>query len=702
MQVAHCFAHDAEALRRARQRNPLREGGLVMRGAERLPLLNNVVQRMHSVRGNSEGLERARELNPLGHNGFITRLGEHIPGLADTICCIHSFTGHSVEAERARAFSLQRMVGRRGAITKLAELLPGTHLVAAALAELKGDREEALRALNLIRQWKDAAGADGALARFAELIPGLDIIQFGLRVNAGQYAHAVRAICKTRWVLITARSSALVMATGKLGELEILEVESDLQVEPKAASLAGGLVDLCIHLLHFDGNGQQRWIQRGGHNRMNPFASPKCDKDSLGIGSQMQFGRNLVQGKKIARANKELRTILDYVTETAPDYVRWLVELTNWSVLEWEPESRSSRRIMQVLSVLFPPMSFKPPPSSAPSAAFAKAFQDSISAVSIRHRCMPVSPHTFHVAPRQPHKAELRNGAPEVAATVSCLSCFAWLGCGLHLAGVAACMAGCTAAVGAIKRSVKHNFIPWLNKSNAKIWEWMSAPTTPLSMQQEMAEAQARNGLSAHVVNDVSCSSFFSINSCEESEDEDRDQAKGIIFDWSQELFEELQLSEKLRDYILYEFLSVRRMWNWCYPAVWIFQLFECKLRSFMDNAVDGQTVPVVIPIPLAAGKYESGLWLPEIKVMLVLWVRFTDHRYVAAVSVAVVDGILDDVANSLKQQLMPADLRTADPRLADFTEPIETDFKIALKWTAEDRLRVELRDLLVKLQLPL
>ena len=124
--------------------------------------------------------------------------------------------------------------------------LPGTNLIAALLAEAKGDHREAVKALNLLKRWRDVASADGALARVAELLPGVDIISFGLMVNHGHYAHAVRAICKTRWVEITATSSALALSAGAMEDWVIVSVDSDMLMQPRAASLAGGLLDVCL------------------------------------------------------------------------------------------------------------------------------------------------------------------------------------------------------------------------------------------------------------------------------------------------------------------------------------------------------------------------------------------------------------------------------------------------------------------------
>lgn len=163
-----------------------------------------------------------------------------------------------------------------------------------------------------------------------------------------------------------------------------------------------------------------------------------------------------------------------------------------------------------------------------------------------------------------------------------------------------------------------------------------------------------------------------------------------------------MRCAEKLRDYVFLELLRPTRLMNWLHPSFWALRFFERHLRRFMNDALDGQTVPLVIPIPLPAGMYEGiETWLPEIRVMLVLWLRFTDHRYITRVQVALVDGMLDQIINVALSQCLPKDLRLLDPRLAGFTEPIDLTFQVALNWVRHNRLRIELNDLRVKLHLP-
>jgi len=177
----------------------------------------------------------------------------------------------------------------------------------------------------------------------------------------------------------------------------------------------------------------------------------------------------------------------------------------------------------------------------------------------------------------------------------------------------------------------------------------------------------------------------------------------GAVFDWPEELVDRLNGGLIARDYFKNEFCTLKRPMNWLHPMCLILGLFEEPLRRFLDDAVDGQAVPLVIPIPLPEGVYNGiQTWLPDIRVMLVLWFRFhEDGKYINRVTVALVDGMIDQIANVVKDQSLPPDLRDADPRLAEFKEPIDLKFNIALNWLSDSRLRLEINGISAKLVLP-
>ena len=560
-----------ESLQRARQVNPFRSSGRLARGAEHVPFLNNVMQGLHRVTGKSEELRRARRKNPLGANGYVTKLGEHIPGLADTICCIHKFRGLDAEAERARAFSLHRMVGRQGAITHLAQLLPGTNLIAALLAEAKGDRKEAKKAMNLLKSWRDVASADGALARVAELLPGVDIISFGLMVNHGHFAHAVRAICKTRWVDVIAKSSTLTLSTGCVEDWLVQSVDSDVIVQPRATSLASGLVDVFIHLLDFDQHGNQRWVTRGLEEHELPSACARKKRRGL---------RRAFEDVKIMKANQAMHGMLDYLFLSSPHLLSFLTDLTNWAVYEWTAGSFTSRCTLRAFNVLFPPMicrRLRCP--TAPSEALARAVQNSMPRVTTTHGQMPVNPSNFQISAveEQSMLPSLSGAAAASCCTCLSLSCFASMHSFLM---PLACLSGCFAGVSFLRRRIHNNLTRWINQFNTESWKSMSSPVVPLSRQIQQSDEVPPECILEWAINENVPESVNEIF-----------EPQGVTFEWSRSLLEEVRFADLLRNYVLHEWLSRNRALNWLHPAVWIMQFFESPLRG--DCGVASESLDV-------------------------------------------------------------------------------------------------------------
>jgi len=718
VQGLHSMANHQDSLERARDHNPLASCGYITRGAERLPLVNNLMQGLHKAGGKTEDLERARDRNPLGKNGSIVKGLEHIPLVADGIHCIHKFRGDTTEAERARAFSLQRMISKQGAITKLAELVPGLNLVPAAINELSGDRVEARKALCIVQHWKEVAGADGALAKVAECIPGCDVIAFGLMLNDGHFASALRAICKTRWVEISSNRISILLRLDRVKDWTVLDIESNIEIQPKAASLAGGLLDLGIHLFDFNRHGKRRWWRRG-------MISEKDQYHAIGHIPQKS------QGVKVAKANEALREGIGALTDQVPAMVGFLIELTNWAKNEWEPSTRTSKYIMSTCYVLFPDMPYSPPPSLTGSAKLAEAIRDSLVDVTAFHRPIPLGPNVYSIPPRLHHE-EKKCGAAEAAAAVSCMSFVSCLA-GFHSCAPVACLAGCAAAVGFAHWKVKQKLSSWINSSNAAMWEWMSAsveplvqnvafmgnpkdpedpPWIPASSLTTKNNASSKKGKSHPRQRDVGKRipasapvdqrGVSDLTGSSSIGNQETTTPMGIVFHWPAELIERLDAANHIRSYVRDEFLNLplSSPRQWLHPMCWVLQFFELQLRRFLNDALDGRTVPVIIPIPLPAGVY-NGIWLPDLRIMLILWFRFTDQRYVTEVAVAIVDGMLEQMINVIKSQLLPEDLRELDPRLNDFTEPIKLTVDFASKWIQDNQIRIDLNGVHTTLHLP-
>ena len=80
----------------------------------------------------------------------------------------------------------------------------------------------------------------------------------------------------------------------------------------------------------------------------------------------------------------------------------------------------------------------------------------------------------------------------------------------------------------------------------------------------------------------------------------------GIVFNWDQSLVESVRAAEVAREYMKYEYLTLRRPMNWLHPACVAMNVFERQLRTFLNDALEGQEVPLAIPIPTPEGWYEA------------------------------------------------------------------------------------------------
>lgn len=140
-QLLHELSGNEEALERARRADPLGSNGVLTHAAEHIPLVNSVLQAVHKERDDKEALERAQLRNPIGSQGYLTKALEHIPLVSDGMVAYHRYQGDDVAAERARGYSVERLFSRDGAITRVAELVPGSNLFAAWFHRMNGDSE---------------------------------------------------------------------------------------------------------------------------------------------------------------------------------------------------------------------------------------------------------------------------------------------------------------------------------------------------------------------------------------------------------------------------------------------------------------------------------------------------------------------------------------------------------------------------------
>lgn len=448
LQALHEQTGNKAALARAQQKDPMGAQGYLTQAAEFVPVMNNVVQGLHQSTNQQEALERARRRNPFGTDGILTKVGEHIPVLADGIRCIHKFRGHSEAEERARAFSLKKLISRDGAITKLAVLLPGSNLVAAALLEIKGDHKAAEDALNILRQWDDLTKADGALAKIAELFPGIDIIAFGLHANSGNYAQALRSIVKTRWVDVKADSMRFLFRIRRTSTLTLLELEAiGLDLQPRAGFLAGGLADLAVDLFKVgaDKSGRARHLQMPRSAVEAPTSLHKSAQEAI-----------------MSAINTALAQAVQEQIDLAHETVDFLLDLLNAKVKE-------NRRGSPLMKLLLP----KAFPRKL--ASLNEVIKDALPQTVVFHS--PVAPPAAVV------EKEYVSGSSLIPAAGGAASCFSFTACFFgvlpHVTAALGCLTGCMAGMSSLGRVARRRAIPKLNQHNVQAWE--SAVNWPAS-----------------------------------------------------------------------------------------------------------------------------------------------------------------------------------------------------------------------------
>lgn len=391
------------------------------------------------------------QTHALGANSLLAKAGEHVPLLADGLVCLHKYRGQTEAEERARAFSLQKHLSKDGALTKLADLLPGSNLLAAAMLHIRGHHREAQEALNLLKNWRDCGSADGALAKVAEMLPGVDVIAFGVHVNAGNFAQALRSISKTQWTDVTG-DVIISFDLATLHGFSVSDIQaSNLEVIPVASFMYGGLLDIVTNLIEVNSRGQKR-------SRFLRAAAARSPTNPV----------HRVKETLLGCCNEALE---DLTQETLPEMIPELLDSAAMAATSY---FQSQKGYMSFLL---------PKALPAKPHELEKEFQRSLEKVTVCHkRAIPVE------VVRQKEIGKF--GSAEVIATSTCC-----LGLGLQSAGLA-CLAGCFCGFSQLRRWLQRQFVPLVNSQNEQAWNDATKEPTqvfirrPSPMEAEKSESQ--------------------------------------------------------------------------------------------------------------------------------------------------------------------------------------------------------------------
>lgn len=630
--------------------------GRITRVMEFIPFVNNGLQMLHRTVGNRDALERARCRNPIGAHGFLTKAGERIPVLADGIRALHKMHGQAEAAERSRAFSLEKLLSQDGAVNKVAKLLPGSNLVSAAVLELYGNHDEAMRALDIVRQWQEAGQADGALAKIAETIPGVDIIAFALHMNAGCYAQALRSITRTRWVDVTASKICFDFDLRSLRQFHVMSISAkDFDLRPTASTIGGGLVDICRNLLEVDDKGAQRHFRQGRSSITTSLRTRAQDSVRLGI-------------------NDCLTDLVRYQLDQAQ--VKAFLEdsrrLANASLREYRAASSFLMRL--VLPEELPPLSTK----------MVKVVQRALSDLKGEHK--PFRKPTAAALSSRGRALPKDEPRIDVATFSSCLSMVGFLTAGAHVAAAICGTMGCFSGLAQMSRAVRRRtdvLVPALNESNTKAWRAVSrqpeplVPTGPKRSQKKIPRPDRPNPARSTETTII-----------------------GLVIELPRA--DTVAFSRDLRTYLIKQTLCSK-------PLGAVLAWLECPLCTCFSGLVSPQlsAIPMAFDLEMPEmllGAGEGALWMPRFRYLLQLELNFESTfgpLIVSKASVAIPDEQLEKVLEVLTVQLEGVDIRSLDQRFGGFPEPILTALDLRLSWPQPDRMTLELQRLKSRLHLP-
>lgn len=581
-------------------------------------------------------------MNPLGPNGFLIKAGEHLPLVADGLRCYHKFKGQIEAEERARAFSLQRYLAKDGALVKVAELLPGSNLIASAMLDLRGHHQEAQEALNLLKNWRQCGSPDGPLAKVAEMLPGVDVIAFGIHVQSGNFAQALRSISKTRWTTITGESIVLTMMAETLHEWTLTDLEVvKLDIDPVASFMYGGLLDVVTLLIEVNSQGQQR--SRARRVRLN---SPRLDgKPHRALRNPVYWAKDRV----VTICRDVVTTLLqDTLPEMVPDMVDSAVAAMN-SLL---PFYRSS---------WWPYRVFLPKAVGKPPSDLEKVLSDRITHISLRHRTVvPVRA----VPAREPCRGP---GTGKALGAMCCAGGLVHSGWPL----LAGCALGCASGLFQLSSWARRQFVPWINARNEQAW--LDATKEPKQLYKRSSSQGSCDRASARMPLAVVA----------ELPGEDVEQLASILGDY---FCKELPLTKLIGQS----------------GMVWLNE----RLSRFLASSVDESpaVLPVVLHAEVSEGLYKSlgeTWWLPSFSFAVIFQCRLEAGMQVSAAQVVFTDETIDQVLDVLQTEIRDVDFRGMDPRLAGFAEPINLHFQAMLSWPLTSSPRLDIRNLKVHLSLP-
>jgi hypothetical protein len=658
--------------------NPFGKDGIFVQVAERVPFLNNGIQAIHKSQGELSALERARSRNPLGSDGVVTQIGELIPLVCDGIEAIHRMNGEELAAERARARTLPQLFSKDGTVTKFAELIPGTNIIAAMLHDMQGNHAEAMRAFDLYENWSNVVDCDGPLAKMAELVPGMDVVAFGIHVSNGHYPQALRSITKTKWVQVEFRSVSLWVSCGTLNNIDVTESRvRNVEVSPQVMSLIVGMNNLVTSYLKLDKSGNLRQTSPGylsgedlapltprtfrcrrrrsssryltdedleplsprtSEEQLSPLSPRDVDDEFAISGVETQaLVCNFFQNI-ITRSVKSME-------EDIPLYAKWSLDMVNeltiprWRREKWRYYMLFKRKALPML------------PQS-----LTETLQQAFPRCSMTHEPLALAKHRV-VLPPLKLTAKNRN-YPEAALAMGAMGAAGI--CSGKVAALA-CFGGVLAGTTVLCRSAFRYLYNHFNNYNIEAWE-------PAALRLESDRPEKR-----------------------------RLEPKAVML--------ELEKSDAARIIDLAVNHIVENVRGGCLAAP-IFRFAKPFLQALVRCCgPEWETVPFVMDIDIGdlvieLDGWPDGLRIPNLRLALLFDINLVGNE-LSKVRAVIPDSLVDEMFDSLRLQVQDLDMRTFDPRLAGFTQPLRLNFDMNIRWTSANDVEFNFTKVRSTLHLP-
>jgi len=611
-----------------------------------------------------------------GTDGIFTQIGEHIPLLNQGIQEIHKKRGEMGAYMRARE---RNPVGADGVVTQACEHIPLVCDGIEALHRINGQHSAAERAS--ARSLPRLLSKDGALTKVAELIPGTNIVAAMMHEMNGNHDEAVRALSIfDNWTQVGEPDGPLAKLAELFPGMDVVAFALHVTNKQYAQALRSitktTWVNLRVSSVTIKMSGRQVWDFSVSQSKIKKLeVEPKAISMILGINDLFtKFleldARGNVRPKSLQRespssrkqreedlaivgveteellsnwVNDILRYLIRRMKEDMPEYVNWTMDAVNeYTFPRW-------RQTWRYYILLRPTM-------KRPSPAFSKALQEAFARASIRH--LPLDAAADRVV-LPPLRFSLRRRVCRAAVAGGALGAASY--CGAKAAALT-CFGGVMMAAASLCNYATRRLYGHFNASNTECWEGAA-------LRCDDAERLKIGNAESH----------------------------GLILDMDEA--DAALLVQLVRDHI------VSNIRCGCLAAPLLRMMLPRLKAMFRRWGTEWQTVPFVMDVEtgdldLETQTWPDGLKLPSLRIAILCDLNIVGTE-ASQVQVVIPDGLLDQFAQRTRQQMEEIDLRTQDPRLAGFTEPLNLLFDLSLEWTELNELALELRNLRSTLYLP-